>query len=598
MKEDRFYVPVRVFFGRDAVRTHAKDIVGLGKKALIVTGKHSAKKCGVYDDICAALDSVGIGHVLFDEVEENPSAATVMKARDFGLMEQADFVIGAGGGSPMDAAKAIALMIRHCNNGRSYLYAKGEDSSTVPVVCIPTTCGTGSEVTAVSVLTDEVKGKKGSIPHKIFPQIALVDGKYLESASSRMLCNTAFDALSHLYESYLNADAGVISRMIAKDGIREWKKCLPVLRQEKKASKEDYETLMRAAMLGGMAIAHTGTSIPHALSYAMTYGQKIPHGKAVCYFLAGYLQEADPAEVSDILSLAGFTSVPDFHRTYEICCGPIGIEEDTLEYALEKDFEEVISNQAKCAKAPFPITPDILHRIAFYSVHQKQDAACDKECRKVKAVLFDLDGTINDSGPGIMNSVRYALDQMGFPSLKEETLRRFVGPSLVYSFKTFSGMEEEQAWKAVEVYRECYHAGECYNLNIYDGMKELLEELNRAGIRCAVVTSKPQDMSEQILEHFDMTKYFELVAGPDPDDPSNQKSVLIARALRGLNLSAEDVVMVGDTRFDIIGAKEAGCRSIGVTYGYGTKEELVESGADYLVDSPAEIRYIDIIYLN
>ena len=602
MGEDRFYIPVRVFSGREVVRGHAADFGKLGKKALIVTGKHSAKKCGVYEDICSALDACGIGHVLFDDVEENPSAATVMKARDFGLSAQTDFVIGAGGGSPMDAAKAIALMIRHAGEGREYLYTKGADSRTVPVVCIPTTCGTGSEVTAVSVLTDEVKKTKGSIPHQIFPSLALIDGKYLKSASRQMLCNTAFDALAHLVESYLNADAGPISRMIAADGLREWKKCLSVLKGEKAPGEEEYETLMRSAMLGGMAIAHTGTSIPHALSYALTYHLKVAHGRAVCSFLAGYLSEADPEDVSRILSLSGFSSVKDLHRTFTGCCGDLEIPKETLYPVLDLTCEKVLANPAKCAKAPFPVSCDVIRRITFYaedfakgmSSGGEEGKNPDKEktgCR-YQAVLFDLDGTINDSGPGILNSVRYSLEKLGFPVPEEETLRRFVGPSLVYSFKTYCRLNEEQARKAVEAYRECYLDGECYNLQIYEGIEELLSDLKAAGIRCAVVTSKPQRATERILDHFDMTKYFDTVAGPDPDDPSNRKSVLIGRALDQLGLSPRDVIMVGDSRFDIIGAKEAGCASIGVTYGYGTREELEENGADYLADSGTDIRRI------
>ena len=599
MSEDRFYMPVSVFFGRDVISAHAKDLKKMGTKALIVTGRHSARKCGVYDDICNALDACGISYALFDKVEENPSAATIMKARDFGIAEQADFVIGAGGGSPMDAAKAIALMIRHAEEGRDYLYAAGTDSSAIPVVCIPTTCGTGSEVTAVSVLTDEVNHIKKSIPHKIFPRLALIDGKYLRSAGPSTLCNTAFDALSHLYESYLNADATILSKMIVKDGLREWKKCLPVLKGERTPEDQDFDTLMRAAMLGGLAIAHTGTSLPHALSYTLTCDLNVPHGKAVCYFLAGYLKEADPEEVSGMLELSGFMSVDDFHEAYLKCCKDLELEDEILDQALETTCAEVAANPAKCAKAPFAADPEVVRRVTFWAKNNSRNLSGEKsgsengfnkDSRRFKAVLFDLDGTINDSGPGIINSICYSLEKMQLPVPGIETLRKFVGPSLVYSYRTYCGMNDEQAQKAVELYRECYHAGECYNLFLYEGIRELLADLKKAGIRCAVVTSKPQKTSEQILDHFDMTQYFDAIAGPDPDDPSNKKSALILRALKELGLDAKDVVMVGDSRFDIIGAKEAGCASIGVTYGYGTKEELVENGADYLADTPAGIR--------
>lgn len=582
MAEERFFMPARVCFGRDAVRKHAADLAGLGTKALIVTGRRSAKLCGVYDDITGALDAEGVGHVLFDEVEENPSVTTIMKARDLGLAEKVDFVIGAGGGSPMDAAKAIALMIRHADQGREYLYTPGQDNSCIPVVCIPTTCGTGSEVTAVSVLTNDEKMVKKSIPFKLFPVLSLIDGKYLRAAGRSVLSNTAFDALSHLYESYLNADATPLSRLIAMDGMREWKRCLPVLRGEAEPGEEDYDAMMRAAMLGGMAIAHTGTSLPHGMSYALTCGKNVPHGKAVCCFMAGYLKEADRAEAKKVLQLSGFRSIADFWRTYRACCGALQIDEAQLLSILEQDCTQIGNSPDKLEKAPFGTDGEAIRRIVFSAM----------EKYPYRAVLFDLDGTINDSGPGIMNSVRYALRKMGREDPGEKTLCRFVGPSLVYSFTTFIGMSEEDARKAVEEYRVSYHGGECFNLNIYDGIRELLTDLNRAGIKCAVVTSKPQAASEKILKHFDMTRYFETVAGPDPDDPSNEKSVLIRRALKNLDMTPDDVIMVGDSQYDIIGAKEAGCDSVGVTYGYGTREELVEHEADYLADRPDELRKI------
>lgn len=590
MSEDRFYMPTKVFFGRDSVKNHAADLREMGTKALIVTGRHSAKLCGVYDDICAALDQVNVAHVWFNEVEENPSTATIMKARDLGLKEDADFVIGAGGGSPMDAAKAIALMMAHEEDGKEYLYRSGADSATLPVVCIPTTCGTGSEATAVSVLTNEEKQIKKSIPHKIFPDLALVDGKYLASASSATLCNTAFDALSHLYESWLNADATPLSVMIAEDGIREWAKCLPVLRGVRTPSEEDYDGLMRAALLGGMAIAHTGTSIPHGLSYSLTCNLNVPHGKAVCYFMAGYLLEAKPEDSMKILNMAGFSSVEDFQKTYVSCCGPLSIEDGRLLPALEKTSKELAANPVKCAKAPFSTNEDVIRRITFAQIEHSSEKK--RAAAPYKAVLFDLDGTINDSGPGIMNSVRYSLKKMGFPIPDDQELRRFVGPSLVYSYMNYCGMTEEEARRAVDVYRECYLAGECYNLHVYDGIRELLADLNNAGIQCAVVTSKPQGMAQKILKHFEMDDYFDTVAGPDPDDASNEKYILINRALSTLGLDPEDAVMIGDSRYDVIGAKTVNCTSIAVTYGYGTRQELEAEAPDYMADSAEDLRRI------
>lgn len=236
---------------------------------------------------------------------------------------------------------------------------------------------------------------------------------------------------------------------------------------------------------------------------------------------------------------------------------------------------------------------DIIHENGcLQSAQPETDLIREHKMAKYEAVLFDLDGTLTDSGPAIMNSVQYAMRKMGRAPLPEDTLRRTVGPSLLYSFTTYAGMSEEEAWRAVDYYRELYNNGEAYNVTIYDGIPELLERLNAAGIRCAVATSKPLVMSQKILAHFDLMKYFAAVAGPDPDDPSNQKSILIHRALDRLGVNSRDAVMIGDTRFDIIGAKEAGCGFIGVTYGYGTWQELEENGADCLAGSAQELEKI------
>ena len=365
MSEARFYLPVRVLSGKGIVRAHAADLAAFGKKALIVTGRRSAAACGVYDDICAALDEAGVDHVLFDEVEENPSTATVMRGRDRALEAGADFVIGAGGGSPMDAAKAVALMAAHPDKDAEYLYAKDPDNVHLPLVLIPTTCGTGSEVTAVSILSIERLGIKKSAPFRVFAELSLIDGSYLGKAPRSMLCNTAFDALSHLYESYVNTSATVISRMIAENGLRTWSGSLPVLLGERPAEDADRERLMYAAMLGGMAIAHTGTGIPHGLSYALTYQLGIPHGKAVNYFTAGYLKEASKEDRDRVLSLSGFTDIDMFSRSYEDCCGTLDVEESRLNRLLEETAQTLAADPVRCAKAPFAVDADVMRRIAF-----------------------------------------------------------------------------------------------------------------------------------------------------------------------------------------------------------------------------------------
>ena len=215
----KFLMPTLVYSEENCVLNHSAELAALGSRALIVTGKRSARRCGAFADVTAALDKHGVSWVEFAEVEENPSVETVMRARQVGCKVKADFVIGIGGGSPMDAAKAIALMIRHPDRDWDYLYDKTAETTTLPIAEIPTTAGTGSEVTAVSVLTRHDIHVKGSIPHKIFADLALIDGKYVSGAPAQILANTTMDALCHLYESYIHTAATDFSRMCAEAGI-------------------------------------------------------------------------------------------------------------------------------------------------------------------------------------------------------------------------------------------------------------------------------------------------------------------------------------------------------------------------------------------
>ncbi len=355
-----FYMPAKVYSEKNCVMNHAAELAALGTRALIVTGKSSARRCGAFADVTQALEKYGVSWVEFAEVEENPSVETIMRARKVGCKVEADFVIGIGGGSPMDAAKGVALMMRHPDENWEYLYDKTAETSTVPIAEIPTTAGTGSEVTAVSVLTRHDKHVKGSIPHKIFANLALIDGKYVSAAPTRILANTTMDALCHLYESYIHSKATDYSRMCAEYGIKVWARSKDVILGRREATAEDYQNMMNASCMAGMAIAHTATSIPHALSYRLTYSAHMAHGKACGYFLAGYLREADPIDVGRILVLAGFTSIDALEDYYVTTCGR---DEVPMEI-LEQTVEEVLGNEGKRKMPPFPVDEAVLRRIA------------------------------------------------------------------------------------------------------------------------------------------------------------------------------------------------------------------------------------------
>lgn len=207
-------------------------------------------------------------------------------------------------------------------------------------------------------------------------------------------------------------------------------------------------------------------------------------------------------------------------------------------------------------------------------------------------ILFDLDGTITESGPGIMNSVAHALKKLGAKEQPESILRKFVGPPLAQSFMKFCGIPKEQTDYAISLYREYYKRQGMFENRIYPGVEEMLDLLKKNGKKLAIATSKPEVFSVQILEHFHMADYFELICGATLDEKRVKKEEVIQYTLESLKIQPGDkkkVLMVGDREHDILGAKRNGLDSLGVLYGYGSRPELAGAGADYIVETAMEI---------
>ncbi len=204
--------------------------------------------------------------------------------------------------------------------------------------------------------------------------------------------------------------------------------------------------------------------------------------------------------------------------------------------------------------------------------------------------FLDLDGTLTDSAPGITHSVRYAMEQMGKPLAPDHDLRCFIGPPLLYSFENYLGLSPEDSQRAVDFYRVCYRAGAMLECKVYDGIRETLEELNRHGIVCVLATCKPHEFANKIIEHFDLKKYFAYVSGPEMDGTRNEKHEVIAYAMEKLDISSPNaVLMVGDRRDDVVGAKKCNVDCVGVEWGFGTKQELELAGAMQVIQKPQEL---------
>ncbi len=206
-------------------------------------------------------------------------------------------------------------------------------------------------------------------------------------------------------------------------------------------------------------------------------------------------------------------------------------------------------------------------------------------------IFFDLDGTLTNSMEGIFKSLIYAFNKLNLPVPSEDTLRKFIGPPLTVSFREIMGYGDELTEKAIEAYRERYTVKGIYENFPFPGMEQLLKEVSDSGKILAVATSKPEFMSVKVIEHFGLDKYFATVSGSINE--SQDKAAVIEQAISRLSLTDDqrkDILMIGDRKHDLIGAKKCGVKCCGVNYGFAPEGELIEYGADYIVDTVEDLK--------
>ena len=203
---------------------------------------------------------------------------------------------------------------------------------------------------------------------------------------------------------------------------------------------------------------------------------------------------------------------------------------------------------------------------------------------KYDYILFDLDGTLTDSGPGIMNGFEYALGKMGIDIPDRSSLRKFVGPPLGDSFEKTLGFSPEDAAKGIAFYREYYADKGVYENDVYPGVFELLDKLKASGKKMIVATTKAELMANVVMDHFGLRKYFDLMVASNNTDRKNKIDVL-KYAIENGGVDIEKAVMIGDRFYDVTGASHFGIDSVGVLYGYGSRQELEDAGATYIAET-------------
>jgi alcohol dehydrogenase class IV len=276
-----FSLPVNLLFGGGTVDEAGKQAARYGKKALLVTGRGSTKKSGLLDRVKKLLAENGVESLVFDQVDPNPTTAMIaggVKALQEG---NCDLVLGLGGGSMLDAAKLVAFGALNSGNLMDYVFGRKAPGDALPIILIPTTCGTGSEGNSFAVVTDSETGDKKSLRcPSIVAKLSIVDPQVMTSLPKPILASVGFDALCHCMEAWISAIGQPATDLLALEGIRLIAQSLPPLYRGQ-GTAADWENLAWASSIGGMCIGVAGVTAPHGIEHPPSGLRNVVHGRGL-----------------------------------------------------------------------------------------------------------------------------------------------------------------------------------------------------------------------------------------------------------------------------------------------------------------------------
>ena len=302
------YMPTRIVGGKDCVLNNGEIFSSYGKKCLIVTSKSGAVKSGALKDVLAVFEKKGIAYGIFDEITENPLASACIKAGEAARKMNADFIVGIGGGSPLDASKAVAICAENPGLDIDGLYNRNIPSKALPLILIGTTSGTGSEVTGVSVLTnDKTMMKKSISGADCYAAVSFLDPEYTCSMPYNVTVTTVLDAFAHAVEGWFSVKCTALPKKYAEMALPDIFEGLRFLYETKALPDEKMrEKLYYASIYAGLTLNVCGTAFPHTVGYILTEEFGIPHGKACTAFFSVFLEKAKvnmPERVTELLEV-------------------------------------------------------------------------------------------------------------------------------------------------------------------------------------------------------------------------------------------------------------------------------------------------------
>lgn len=353
--EFAYYLPVNIAFGSGKVEQVGELTKPYGKKALIVTGRSSAKKSGLYDRVAASLEKAGISHVLFDEVTQNPLTTTAEKGAAQAKEQSCDVVVAIGGGSVMDCAKAIAFLTVNEGDINDYIFNKLKSDDALPIVLIPTTCGTGSEGNSFAVLTNPENGDKKSLRcNAIVPKVSIVDPECMMTMPKKVLASVGFDALCHCIEAYTSKIAQPFTdalseyamNLIADNLVKVYKG---------EGDKRAWEKLTLASTIGGMVINTAGVTLAHGMEHPASGLKDIVHGRGLAALTPAVIEaseKGDHFKFAKIARIFGGITAEDCAPAIRLLLKELDLECTLTDLGIEeKDIPWMAKNCMKVSAA-------------------------------------------------------------------------------------------------------------------------------------------------------------------------------------------------------------------------------------------------------
>jgi alcohol dehydrogenase class IV len=349
-----YNLPVNILFGRGRSAEIGTEVAKYGKKALIVTGRSSTKKSGLLDKTISLLDEAKVKYEIFDKVEQNPLTTTVYEGVDFIKEAGCDVILGLGGGSIMDAAKSIAFAAKNPGDISEYIFGVKQGNDALPIILVPTTCGTGSEGNCFSVLTNpDTKDKKSLRTNVIIAKASIIDPELMTTMPKSILASVGFDALAHNMEAYVSKIGQPLTDMKAFYGIKLLAENLIKVYNDS-GDLEAWEKVTLASTLGGMVIGVAGVAAPHGLEHPASGLYDIIHGKGLAALTPIIVEkswEYDIQKYNDISKLLGGVDAKDCADAIRSFLEKIDLKVTLGQLgAKEKDIDWMAENCMKVSK--------------------------------------------------------------------------------------------------------------------------------------------------------------------------------------------------------------------------------------------------------